>query len=219
MSIATRTLERQGEADVAPADPRRTRRIRLAFRLATAVGLLVVLTLVVLGITTGVLASVEPLRAFVGRFGAFAPVAFVLAGAVEAVVPVIPGSGAVLSAPVLFGPVRGVVYAYLATVLGSILVFTISRVLGRDLVVARVPPRVLERYGSWLDDPRFTKWFAIAIAAPFAPDDALCYLAGLTPMRWRTYLLILLVCKPWGVLLYTTGLLALLKVVFPWLEL
>lgn len=210
-------MERGVTVDVTEAP--RTRRIRLAFCIATAVGLLVVLTLVVLGVTTGVLTSVESLRAFVGRFGAFAPVVFMLAGAVEAVVPVIPGSGAVLSAPVLFGPVRGVIYAYLATVLGSIFVFAISRVLGRDLVVARVPPRVLERYGSWLDDPRFTKWFAAAIAAPFAPDDALCYLAGLTPMRWRTYLLILLVCKPWGVLLYTTGLLALMKVVFPWLEL
>lgn len=217
MSMGTPVMERV--EPVERTDPDRTRRIRLAFRIATAVGLLVVLTLVVLGITSGVLTSLESLRAFVGRFGVFAPVVFVLAGALEAVVPVIPGSGTVLSAPVLFGPVRGVLYAYLATVLGSIMVFAISRVLGRDLVVARVPARYLERYGVWLDHPKFTKWFALAIAAPLAPDDALCYLAGLTKMRWRTYVLILLVCKPWGVLLYTTGLLALLKVVFPWLQL
>ena len=103
--------------------------------------------------------------------------------------------------------------------LGSIIVFGISRLIGRDLLVARFSQRTIERYGKWLDHPKFTKYFAIAIAAPLAPDDALCYLAGLTQMRWRTYLLIIFLCKPWGVLLYTTGVMALLKAVFPWLGL
>lgn len=183
------------------------------------IGLAGIVTLVVLGFTSGVLTSVASLREFVDSFGPLAPIAFILAGSLEAVFPLIPGSGTIISAPIIFGHLEGTIYAYLATVLGSIIVFGISRLIGRDLLVARFSQRTIERYGKWLDHPKFTKYFAIAIAAPLAPDDALCYLAGLTQMRWRTYLLIIFLCKPWGVLLYTTGVMALLKAVFPWLGL
>ncbi len=199
--------------------PERARRLKLFFQISTAVAAAGIVVLVVVGVTSGVLTSVESLRGFLGQFGVLAPAAFVVAGALEAVVPVIPGSGTVISAPVLFGPVAGVIYAYLATCLGSLIVFGIARVLGRDLIVARFPRKVIERYAKWLDHPKFTKYFAAAIAAPLAPDDALCYLAGVTSLKWRTYLVIILLCKPWGILLYTTGVMALLKVVFPWMEL
>lgn len=202
-----------------PSDPARTRRLRRLIHAATLIGLAGVVVLVALGIASGVLTSVASLREFVDGFGVLAPVAFILAGALEAVFPVIPGSGAIISAPIIFGHLQGAFYAYLATVAGSILVFAISRHVGRDMLVARFSERSIERYGKWLDHPKFTRYFAIAIALPLAPDDLLCYLAGLTTMRWRTYLLIVFLCKPWGVLLYTTGVMAILKAVFPWLGL
>lgn len=202
-----------------PSNPARAQRLKRISRVVTLLGFAGIVTLVVLGITSGVLTSVASLREFVDGFGVLAPVAFILAGSLEAVFPLIPGSGAIISAPIIFGHLEGTLYAYLATVLGSILVFGIARLLGRDLLVARFSQRTIERYGKWLDHPKFTKYFAIAIALPLAPDDLLCYLAGLTKMRWRTYLLIIFLCKPWGVLLYTTGVMALLKAVFPWLGL
>lgn len=202
-----------------PSNPERSKRLKRFFHVMSLIGLAGIVTLVVLGFTSGVLTSVASLREFVDSFGPLAPIAFILAGSLEAVFPLIPGSGTIISAPIIFGHLEGTIYAYLATVLGSIIVFGISRLIGRDLLVARFSQRTIERYGKWLDHPKFTKYFAIAIAAPLAPDDALCYLAGLTQMRWRTYLLIILLCKPWGVLLYTTGVMALLKAVFPWLGL
>lgn len=202
-----------------PTNPERSRRIKRLFHVMTAVGLAGIVGLVILGFTSGVLTSIESLRQFVDGFGVLAPVAFILAGALEAVFPVVPGSGAIISAPIIFGHIEGTIYAYLATVLGSIVVFAIARLVGRDLLVARFSQRTIERYGKWLDHPKFVKYFAIAIAMPLAPDDVLCYLAGFTKMRWRTYLLIIVLCKPWGVLLYTTGVMAILKAVFPWLGL
>ena len=202
-----------------PSNPERSKRLKRFFHVRSLIGLAGIVTLVVLGFTSGVLTSVASLREFVDSFGPLAPIAFILAGSLEAVFPLIPGSGTIISAPIIFGHLEGTIYAYLATVLGSIIVFGISRLIGRDLLVARFSQRTIERYGKWPDHPKFTKYFAIAIAAPLAPDDALCYLAGLTQMRWRTYLLIIFLCKPWGVLLYTTGVMALLKAVFPWLGL
>lgn len=203
----------------APSNPARVLRIRRALHAATLLGVAGIVALTVWGVASGVLTSVASLREFVEGFGPLAPVAFILVGALEAVVPVIPGSGTMTAAPIIFGQVAGTIYAYVATVLGSIVVFAITRLVGRDLLEARFSPRTLERHAAWLEHPKFTRYFAIAIAAPLAPDDLLCYVAGLTRMRWRTYLLIIFLCKPWGVLLYTTGVMALLRAVFPWMGL
>ena len=62
----------------------------------------------------------------------------------------------------------------------------------------------------------FTRAFALAIALPVAPDDLLCYIAGTTRMTWRTYVAIILLCKPWALIAYGLGVSALLLRFLPW---
>ena len=50
-----------------------------------------------------------------------------------------------------------------------------------------------------------------------APDDLLCYLAGLSRMRWRTFVLIIVLLKPWSLAVYVFGVLTLLSQWIPWL--
>lgn len=171
--------------------------------------------LVVWGLQSGVLTSVGRLQEFVAGFGLLAPVAFVLVGASESVVPVVPGSLTIVSAPILFGPVLGSVAAYVATCLGSFTVFALSRHVGRDLLTARFRPATVTRYLRRLDDPSFPRWFALGIALPGAPDDLLCCLAGLSTVRTRTFVLVVLLLKPWGLLAYTFGVLTLLQHLLP----
>lgn len=184
-------------------------------RRATVVGWLAWAGLVVWGLQAGVLTSVEGLQGFLAGFGLWAPMAYALVGASEAVFPVIPGSITILAAPLLFGPVVGVVAAYAATCLGSIAVFFLSRHVGTDLLHARFRPATVERYLGWLAHRHFPRWFAIGIALPVAPDDLLCYLAGMSQMRPRTFVLLILLLKPWALILYTFGILALLQHFLP----
>lgn len=68
-------------------------------------------------------------------------------------------------------------------------------------------PKLYEKYVGWLDKgERFDKLFAIAIFLPVAPDDFLCMLAGLTKMTFKKFALIIAVCKPFSILLYSIGL-------------
>ena len=55
-----------------------------------------------------------------------------------------------------------------------------------------------------------------SIALPIAPDDLLCYVAGTTRMRWRTYVWIILLCKPWALIAYGLGVSAVLLKFLPW---
>ena len=55
-------------------------------------------------------------------------------------------------------------------------------------------------YEGWLEKgAKFDKFFAVAIFMPVAPDDFLCYLAGLTKMRSSRFLKIIILGKPFAI--------------------
>ena len=58
----------------------------------------------------------------------------------------------------------------------------------------------------WMENGVFDRFFAAAIFFPAAPDDLLCFLAGVTRMRFRKFLLIILLGKPLSIALYSMGL-------------
>lgn len=159
---------------------------RLSHRVMIA-GWLLCVALTAAGLWSGVLTSIPRLRELLTDFGVFAPAAYTLLTAVQSVFPFLPGGITVIAAPILFGPVTGTVSSYVGSCLGSFAVFAISRHVGQPLLSAMFRPRTLRRYLGWLEHRHFTVWFAMAIALPVAPDDLLCYLAGLTPMRARLF--------------------------------
>lgn len=69
-----------------------------------------------------------------------------------------------------------------------------------------VSEKVWGKYIKWLDSPKFDLYFALAIFFPVAPDDFLCLLAGLTPMKFRRFVAIILLGKPLALLAYSWGL-------------
>lgn len=196
--------------------PRRRDPLRVLARLSPLIGLAASIALVWWGLQTGVLATLENLQAYIGSLGAWGPVAFLIASAASVVFPVVPGGLLVVAGPVLFGPVEGTLYNYVAVCAGSLLNFAIARHVGLDLIERMFAPRTVEKFLGWTRGPHFTRAFATAIFLPVAPDDLLCYLAGTTKMRWRTYVAIILLCKPWALIAYGLGISAILLQVVPW---
>ncbi|GAA5166266.1 TVP38/TMEM64 family protein [Ornithinimicrobium tianjinense] len=215
--MTTARLERASTHRPSPPPPPTAAAFLRWSRRVAVVGWVELVAMVVWGFQSGALTSVSALQDTVDGFGPLAPVVYALVGAGEAVFPVLPGSATIMAAPILFGPVVGVLVAYAATSLGSMLVFALSRHVGQDLLLARFRTATVERWLGWLQHQHFTRWFAVAIALPVAPDDLLCYLAGLSRMRWRTFVVIILLLKPWALIVYTFGVLTLLSRWIPWL--
>lgn len=190
--------------------------LRIAARLSPLLGLAVSIGLVWWGWDAGVLRSLENLQGFITGLGTWGPVVFLVVSVASVIFPVIPGGLLVVTGPVLFGPVEGTVYNYLAVCTGSMVNFAIGRQVGMTLIERMFPARAVEKALGWTRSPHFTRAFAAAIALPVAPDDLLCYLAGTTRMRWRTYVLIILTCKPWALIAYGLGVAALLLKFLPW---
>lgn len=155
----------------------------------------------------GILTSQENMQKFIMGFGAAAGIIFVLIQIIQVIIPVIPGGVSCVAGVIVFGAGMGFVYNYVGICIGSILVFLIAKRYGRPLMVKMFDKKLIDKYESWTEkNGRFTKLFALAIFLPVAPDDFLCYLAGTTRMKLKTFTAVILLGKPLSIAAYSMGL-------------
>lgn len=188
-------------------------KLTVLFHIVSALGVLGAIALCVYGYATGLFTSEENLNAFLQRLGIWGPLAFVLIQIVQVIVPIIPGGVSCVVGVLVFGPWMGFWYNYIGICIGSAGNFLLARRYGTPFIRALVPERLYNKYIGWLNKKEkvFERAFAAAIFFPVAPDDFLCMLAGLTNMKFRRYLTIILLGKPVSIALYSMGLAAVLN--------
>lgn len=126
-------------------------------------------------------------RKTVAGLGPAAPLAFVAIQATQVVVAPIPGQALGTVGGYLFGTVRGTLYSMVGVTLGSSVVFVLANRFGRPYAERVVDADVLARFDAFADDYGVVGLFVVFLLPTF-PDDAVCLLAGLSPLRLRTLL-------------------------------
>ena len=157
----------------------------------------------------GVIMWWEPLSSFFGdtgqvtalaeRWGKWAPVITIVLHAAQVVFAPIPGQALDLVNGYLFGPWIGTIHSMVGIVLGSALVMWLSRRFGRPLVERFVNPQTLDRLDG-ITEQRGELVIFLIFLVPFLPDDALCFLAGLTKIPLPKLVLLAAVGRFPGVL-------------------
>ena len=162
------------------------------------IGLVALVLLVALARRGG--AYIPQFAAWVDGLGVWGPVVFIL-GYAAAVVAFVPGSVLTLAAGAIFGITTGVVYVFVAAVLGSSAAFLVSRYLARSAIEHRIA-----------GNPRFAaidravgaegrKIVFLLRLSPVFPFTLLNYALGLTRVRFADYLIASIGMLP-GTLLY-----------------
>lgn len=147
----------------------------------------VVLALLLLGITAAVAAiGVSDLRARVEAAGPWGPVAFVAAYAIVTLAP-LPKNVLSASAGVLFGIEAGVAVVLAGATVGASVGFGLARLLGREAVEQWAGPRI--RRGEELLRRHGALGVFVARLVPVVPFTVINYASGLSPIRFRSYLL------------------------------
>lgn len=154
----------------------------------------------------GIFRDLDSLRAFVDGVGWGAPLIPIALHLLQILVPFIPGGVVLTAVVIIFGAWQGFFINFVGIILGSTLSFALARYLGQDFVRRRVKPDTWQKYFRWLDNVKlFRRTFFLLILLPFAPDDALCMLAGISKISTRDFLLILIFAKIPMILLYSLG--------------
>ena len=172
------------------------------------------LVFVFYGWKLGVFTSTEKMEMFLNRYGIFAPIIFVLFQLVQVVIPILPGGIGCVFGVMFFGAVNGFIFNYIGICLGSIIAFALGRSYGKNFVKKMTGQKFYDKYNKYLDAKHgFNKFLAICIFLPIAPDDFLCYLAGISEISYKKFLAIILLGKPGSIFLYSIGLDAILHIV------
>lgn len=143
--------------------------------------------------------SPDALRSYIARSAPYSQLLFFLVQFLSVVLAPIPSNLTAAAGGALFGVWPAFLLTFTAVVTGSLLVFRLARVLGRDFVDRLVSRKLSEKYQSVLR-AKTPVFLTLALLLPFFPDDMLCILAGLTDLSFRRFALIVLLARPWGLL-------------------
>lgn len=131
------------------------------------------------------------LRAWIAGFGVWAPLVFIGLQAVQVVAAPVPGQVVAVVAGYLFGAVLGTVYSLTGVMIGSAVAFKVSKRYGRPAVERLIDDEFLESFDGLVEQAGLPGLF-VFVVIPGLPDDVICFLAGLTPLRLVTFLAVLL---------------------------
>lgn len=143
--------------------------------------------------------SLDEMQSFFRSHGHYAIPLYFLLQFVQVIVSPIPGNITTLAGGLLFGFWTSFLVSTAAVIAGSAVAFLIARKFGRPIVYKLIGEKLTEKY---LD--KFSSHYRMALfmmfLLPFFPDDALAFIAGLTPVSFKTYMLIVVIARPWGLL-------------------
>ena len=132
----------------------------------------------------------ERIESAVEQWGYLAPLAFVGVQLIQVIVFVIPGEIPQIAGGYLFGIVGGALYSVIGIVLGSSFNFALARWLGLPFVKWLFKEERVRSFENIAHSPRAQFAFFLLFVIPGIPKDVLCYVAGLSPLRFGPFLLI-----------------------------
>lgn len=168
--------------------------------------LAVVFIFLIYSYNVGSFASEQNFAAYINSFGILSIIVFILIQISSVIFAILPTSLGCVVGVILFGPVYSFLYNYISICVGSIINFLLARHYGSGFVQSVIPRSMYNRYIDSIDNTKaFERGFALAIFFPLAPDDILCYLAGLSKIKTARYIAIIILGKPVSLLLYSIG--------------
>jgi len=162
---------------------------------AAVLGLLVFASIKYAPALTRLMSKPEKFKEFLDSYGTASALIFILLQALQIVIAVIPGEVVQIAGGYAFGTFFGTLYSVSGTVLGTLVVFFATRLLGYSLVKMFVPQKKLDRFNFLMNNPKSEIAIFILFLIPGIPKDALTYIAGLTPIKPLRFVLIATVAR------------------------
>jgi uncharacterized membrane protein YdjX (TVP38/TMEM64 family) len=140
----------------------------------------------------------EQVRAELPKYGPLAPLVYIALYALQIVIAPLPGAALAYTAGFMFGALPAALYSITGILIGSALGFSLSRRFGMPLIEKLAPKSWLDRWHNLSAVNSSFTWFLLMLA-PTA--DVFYFIAGLTRLSFRRFMLIVLLGRLPGILL------------------
>ncbi len=143
--------------------------------------------------------SVETFKGYINGFGQKAYIIFFMLQFLGTILAPIPNNITAAAGAAVLGGWQAFFISSLATLLGSSAAFIVAKRLGRPIVNKLVGHKTSDKYEK-LISKKGTTLLILMFLLPFFPDDALCFLAGMSKISFRRFFTITVLTRPWGIL-------------------
>lgn len=125
----------------------------------------------------------EQFRSLLLSYGQASVFIFILFQILQVVIATIPGEFVQIAGGYVFGTITGTIYSTIGIMIGYIIVFTITRMIGYPLVKVFVSQNKIEKLKSLIQTKKSDALLFFLFLVPGVPKDFLVYVAGLTPIQ------------------------------------
>ena len=114
--------------------------------------------------------------------GTYTEYIFILIQLLQVIISPIPGQAVIFAGGFIFGFWKGWFLTTVGLLIGSFIAMTGARILGFKLVRKIVPVLIIKQFDNVISDGGYMISFMIFLL-PALPNDAVCFLAGLTKLK------------------------------------
>ncbi len=122
-------------------------------------------------------------RELILSYGQLSILIFILFQVLQVVVATIPGEFVQIAGGYIYGTWAGTIYSALGIILGYLIVFSITRLIGYPLVKVFISARKIEELTNLIHTKKSDALIFLLFLLPGIPKDFLVYAAGLTPLE------------------------------------
>ncbi len=139
--------------------------------------------------------SREQLQEYVQSTGAIAPLVFILISFLQVTFVPIPGAVTILAGSYLFGAGLSFIYSYIGMMLGAIVAYLLGKIIGKPFVnwITGGQKETDEWIAKMKGKENVLLFFMFLF--PFFPDDLLCSVAAILPIKWYSFLIMQIVTR------------------------
>jgi uncharacterized membrane protein YdjX (TVP38/TMEM64 family) len=132
------------------------------------------------------LSDKNKISVYISAFGPGAPLIFMLIQILQVIFAPVPGEMTGFVGGYLFGTLKGFIFSSIALTGGSIINFSIGRILGKRFVRRLIPSKHLQRFDTLVKREGALIIFILFIFPGF-PKDYLCLFLGLSAMPFKIF--------------------------------
>lgn len=130
------------------------------------------------------------LSTWIEEAGIWGPIVFMLLNTAQVLLAIIPGGPFEVAAGALFGPLIGTLMCDVAMTAGGMITFFFVRKFGMKFIELFVDREEIESVKFLHTNEKSTSLLFLFFLFPGTPKDLMCYVVGLTDIKWTSWLII-----------------------------
>lgn len=115
---------------------------------------------------------------------------YLVAQVLQILISFLPGEVFQFAAGYLFGVIPGLILSVIGATLGTLITFYVAKFLGEDALALFIKPEKLVKYRKMMNSERAYIVTFFIYLIPGTPKDICCYIAGISDMKPRPFILL-----------------------------